>query len=181
MEAIEAKVRRICKPCNQGWMAVGLEEPVKPLLLPWIRGHKTKIARNNEALVAAWAAKTTMMLQFTRINQRYVPSRQFRELYLRKVSPPDFLDVWIGVLGDAAPETRGSEFAMYRIRPIAFTHEPGPLAPAHPHFFDGYEATLIVNQLVLVVLGHIGPKGVQLGRTLSPNPSLGMLKVWPLS
>jgi hypothetical protein len=58
-------VNAVCRPCNEGWMEQ-LETDVRPLLTPMIRdGAQTELTRTQQATLARWVIKTTMVFEFT--------------------------------------------------------------------------------------------------------------------
>src|SRR5262249_28102381 len=63
-KGLEVKVGRVRIQCNTTWMS-GLEDAAKPVLLPLIRGRVMPLSDTDKLLVANWALKGAMMLQFT--------------------------------------------------------------------------------------------------------------------
>jgi hypothetical protein len=47
-------VRAVCRDCNGGWMSQ-LEERVKPVLRPMIRGMTVQLGVDTQGLIATWA------------------------------------------------------------------------------------------------------------------------------
>ncbi len=57
--------RRVCQPCNTGWMAT-LEERARPVLKPLIERHDVKgVSAPDAVLIATWGIKTAMTLATT--------------------------------------------------------------------------------------------------------------------
>jgi len=56
------KLKRVCEPCNNGWMSQ-LEDAVKPILLRLIRGEMTlaEILEDERQILAKWAGKTAII------------------------------------------------------------------------------------------------------------------------
>src|SRR5574339_65289 len=61
-DSIELTVRRVCDPCNSGWMS-NIERVAKPLLLPLILGtaKRATFNANQQTLVANWIVLRAMV------------------------------------------------------------------------------------------------------------------------
>lgn len=127
-------------------------EGVKPILLPWIRGRRARFAYEQQELIATWTVKTAMMLQYTPVYEggAVIPASQYAELFRRKTSPPDGVEVFIGVEPSGPP---GALFAIRGLQVIV-KNEAG-LAPRYARYL-GYEVTMIARHLALKLLGHVG-------------------------
>lgn len=55
-----ARVTGFCKVCNNGWMSA-LESQAAPHLLPMIRGQRTSLDPDEQAVVARWVTKTALV------------------------------------------------------------------------------------------------------------------------
>ncbi|MDQ6720753.1 MAG: hypothetical protein M3003_08160 [Candidatus Dormibacteraeota bacterium] len=170
----DVTVKRACRSCNTGWMA-DLETLVMPILRPWIKGQAARLIYVQQQHVAAWAVKTAMMLQYTPIRQggTIIPSAQYTELYARKISPPDRVEVFIGIEPSAL---RG---ALFGIRGLAVRLvDPSPLVPRHVSYL-GYEVTMIVGQLELRLLGHVsGPTDFAISEGMDLPAFRQLTKIW---
>ena len=54
-----SNVRVVCKPCNNGWMS-RLQNAVKPILLPLIRGERTVLGQRAQETLSAWTTMAVM-------------------------------------------------------------------------------------------------------------------------
>lgn len=149
-----------------------LEGRVQYHLLPWLNGFRTRLDVPTQELIATWATKTAMMLQFLG-KRRPIPTSHFDQIFARKASPPDNVYVFIGIDDDQAQMPR----AVYGIgtRPIIYADRRG-LAP-RTYQYLAYEVTVVVQYLVLVVIGHEGrPLPKRLGDLLTVPSAT---RVWP--
>src|SRR5271170_2899127 len=60
------KLKRVCRPCNNGWMS-DLETAAKPILLTLIRGSGTvdALAEEERLILAKWAGKTAIIESYS--------------------------------------------------------------------------------------------------------------------
>jgi hypothetical protein len=54
----------VCQPCNNGWMSTTLEKAVQPILEPILGGEMTILTAPQQALIARWIWKTTMLYEY---------------------------------------------------------------------------------------------------------------------
>jgi hypothetical protein len=152
-----------------------LEGRVKPVLLPWIRGQRTSLAYEQEELIAAWAAKTAMMLQYTPVYEDgvVIPATQYEELFQRKTSPPDRVEVFIG------SQASGPSGAAFGIRPLHVRLKDATgLAPRYEQYV-GYEVMMTARHLVLRLYGHAdGPADFSVSEGLDLPGLKSMTKIW---
>jgi hypothetical protein len=173
-KSVAVKLALVCQPvCNGGWMKQ-LEDNAKPLLRPWIKGSRQDPDLEQQRCLAAWAVKTVMMLQFTQ-DVLPIPPRHFKQLFARQTSPPDGTYVFIAT--DPGPQSLPR--ALFRIRFLGFqTDDYSKLAPRRV-MYPGYEATLVVQHLVIVVVGHAGPATLQAQRFFGFNEAANLRRIWP--
>lgn len=170
----DVTVKRVCETCNTGWMA-DLEAAVKPILLPWIRGRPARLAYEQQELIATWAVKTAMMLQYTPVYTGgvVIPASQYAELYRRKTTPPDRLEVFIGT------ETSGPPGALFGIRGLhVVLKDATSIAPRYERYV-GYQVTMIARHLALGLLGHAdGPVDFSVSEGFEVAELKGLMKIW---
>lgn len=169
-------VRRVCSECNNGWMS-DLEGATKPLLLPWIDGKRTHLVYDEQQAIATWAIKTAMMLQYSPLHKSgvVIPGSHYNALFDRKTSPPDSVEVLIGLVPEQPP---GALFGLRRLD-VAREHWGAGLTPTRERYL-GYEATVIAKGLVLKVLGHAGPAQIKITKEVVITPDLGLSQIWPV-
>lgn len=173
-KGLEVKVKRVCIPCNNRWMS-GLEGQAKPVLLPLVRGQVNSLSYAEQQLVATWAVKTAMMLQFTPIHNAgtVIAPSLYQELYADQDRPPASVVVWIGHEAQQPPPG-----ALFALRGMAIEHvDVSGLVPIRRPYL-GFEATLIARHLVLKVMGHNGPGRISiLNEVIAPA---GLDLIWPV-
>jgi hypothetical protein len=159
------KVRRVCHACNGGWMN-DLENNVKPILRPMLKGISRTLNKSEQAILATWVVKTAWMLEFLDSSiRRPVPADHYR--YLKEhQEPPPSTDVFaFGYDG-----TRWG--AYYWMQTLAFPlRDPEPEPPPPPH---GYYSTLAVGKAGFQVIGVTIPKV----RFAQRAPDV-FLQIWP--
>jgi hypothetical protein len=88
------KVRKVCRPCNGGWMS-RLESRAKPILVPLILGHSFTLAASDQWAIAAWAAMTTISAEMDDPETAVVPFSD-RQWLMNMGEAPSHWYVWIG-------------------------------------------------------------------------------------
>lgn len=171
---LQVKVRRVCATCNNGWMGQ-LEGQAKPLLLPWIRGQRTRLLRPDQQTMAVWAVKTAMMLQFTPIYRAgmVIAGNLYHELFAQQDQPPGAVRVWIGMVDDQPPPGTLLGLRGMRVERIIW---PG-IVPIRERYL-GFEATMIARHLVLKVFGHAGSAELEMSDGLVIP--IELTQIWPV-
>lgn len=90
------KVRKVCRThCNGGWMS-RLETAVKPLLLPLMKdSSNVTLTAAEQAVVARWAVKTSIMMQYTDLSTKTSNPTDDIEFY-EAGEPLGMNQVWLG-------------------------------------------------------------------------------------
>jgi hypothetical protein len=88
--------RVVCRACNNGWMSQ-LEEQVRPLLTPLVRGVPTALTADDGALIAAWCMKTAIVGQYV---GEPVTTRTQRLQCKESLKPVPRTKIWIGRYDD---------------------------------------------------------------------------------
>jgi hypothetical protein len=175
-KGLQVKVRRVCAACNGGWMA-RLEEQTKPLLLPWVRGQRTRLLSADQQTMAVWATKTVMMLQFTPIHKggMVIADNLYREVYAHQDLPPATIWVWLGIENDQPPQG-----ALLGLHGMSVDHAGfSGLAPLRERYL-GFEATMIARHLVLKVMGHAGRAAIDLSKQVVIPAGVELTPIWPV-
>lgn len=97
--ALNLTVKRVCGPCNHGWMSQ-LESRAKPLLTPLIHGQAGTFGRHEQTLMATWATKMAIVVEQTRSGRPMIPTEYRRHVYERQEPPPG-THVWMARYGGA--------------------------------------------------------------------------------
>jgi hypothetical protein len=91
--AYSVTVRVPCASCNNGWMSE-LEKATRPLLEPMLHGDVRILDQERQAQLAAWAFKTTAMLEFTYPQERAIQAADLEWLFEHQ-EPPASVRIWI--------------------------------------------------------------------------------------
>jgi hypothetical protein len=94
MKRLDIRVKRICKVCNGGWMS-DLESRAAPLLTTMIfqPGQTIDIGMTEQALIAQWAYKMALMLDFTN-PRRTIPDALYSAFHESQHKVPETASVW---------------------------------------------------------------------------------------
>lgn len=139
------KVRVVCKVvCNTGWMS-DLEVRAKPVLAPLILGQEVALSEDDQALVALWAVKTAMMLEFIHpVNNRAIPAAHYEYLYQRRKVPPGTV-IWL----------LDYDGGLIRTHHRCRGHRVLPEVPGEPPGI--YTIVMVIGHLVIHIVGTIVP------------------------
>jgi hypothetical protein len=83
------KLKRICEPCNNGWMG-DLEEVTKPILLPIMKGQRAldSLEEEERRILAKWAGKTALIESYAVGAESPVDPEFLRWMRGRSDNPP---------------------------------------------------------------------------------------------
>jgi len=149
------------KNCNSGWMS-RLETDARPYLEPMIQGRGRTLYGRGRELVAFWALKTAMMIDFAQEEtNRSVPLDDYPALYAAQTVLPSTF-VWL-----AGSDFGAGALAQHRTLDIR----------SGDHHAAGYGATVNVGHLVIqVIRADLGG-----GRAIDIVGRLGpaLQRLWP--
>ncbi|MEV3928641.1 hypothetical protein [Streptomyces sp. NPDC049944] len=98
---LDFKVKKVCAPCNNGWMSQ-LETSSKDSLDPLITQQGLPlISLRQQRQIALWATKTAMMADQVQI-QPLLPSHQLQRMHTHRAIPGG-TRVWLGSCRDRNP------------------------------------------------------------------------------
>jgi hypothetical protein len=145
-KAKERKLPLLCLSCNNHWLS-DIESRTSPILAPLIRGEPAALTERDQARLALWAVKTTVLLQFTMApDQQGVPQAHFDYLYQRRAIPPH---VWVWIASyDGEPYN--TIFGWQRLSPEVALDAGTTVAAADA-------STIGVHKVVLEVTGGLFP------------------------
>jgi len=88
----------VCEKCNNGWMS-DLEASVKDLIIKWINLNIEKkdilsLAKDHE-LIARWALKTAILLNYPTNYRNIIPESHFHKLYKSKIPSGVYINLAI--------------------------------------------------------------------------------------
>ncbi len=81
--------------CNGGWMKK-IEDQARPIMIPLIVGHESRIYPADQAIIATWAVLKSMVSDFDREAHVTVHHTQRRRMKTRHLPPQRGWGVWIG-------------------------------------------------------------------------------------
>jgi hypothetical protein len=156
----DLKVRRVCEGCNTSWMS-DLETDAQPIVGPLVQGQASTLAEGEQQIVAFWAVKTAMMLQFASGGPQPIPSDHIGELYEARCSriPPAGCQVWVGTC-------HGTPTGYHSGQGMSLELASGAVA-------NGYGITLAVGHLALRVFGHGLGEGAVIVDFIRGTPQTG--------
>ena len=125
-----------------------LETDARPFLEPMMLGQTVSLSPEAQTVVATWAAKTAMMLQYVPGELPVIHPRHYTELFQKKIEPPDTCMVWASVCGREMSPPLITNWT----RSLILDTEPPP--PAIQDTITGYRVTFRVNQLALQIWGY---------------------------
>jgi hypothetical protein len=160
-------VRVVCADCNAGWMS-SVEADVK--LESLIDGKSHVLNASDQQLLAFWATRTTMMVEYTDDGSRVTSDAQRRFLFdnsAERLPSPERL-VWLATVDDGKPGALG-----YWHRVAGAAQRGQLLVPgARPNLS---QTTFQIGRRVLSVWGHA------LNRVLEyDDPPGHVRRIWPL-
>jgi hypothetical protein len=153
----------VCSTCNNRWLSV-LENDVRPVLAPLVRGEKTALLSvRDQCLLASWGVKTALLLDLS-TGSPVVPAGFFHDFRLRRC-PLESHVVWLGAY-------RGSNRAVWaRHRGLQLG-----AGPAEPPL--GFVTTFTAFRVIFQVVGHFTAGGA----TIRDDRlwSAGLHQTWPV-
>ncbi len=164
-KSIDLQVKQVCRSCNIGWMSK-LEEDTIGIISAIHTNAKRSITSEEQQLLASWATKTAVMVQYVNTNP-IVPEPRRKWLFKNHTPPPDTL-VWIARYDGAGIATVLTEHLFIK-------DNPGRLNSPH-----GQAVFFSIGVLFFVVLSlYMEFKNIGI-RTVFPERLDGhLLRLWP--
>ncbi|HEY3549617.1 MAG TPA: hypothetical protein VGK69_00975 [Gaiellaceae bacterium] len=150
---VEARAKRICVECNNGWMS-RLENAVQPFvgqLVKPTKGRKTIHRRSEKRNLALWIYKTALMMQLATGGPTPIPESAYRYVGEHK-SPPPLTRVWFGLFNLPKAERHVADAEFRRLTSYRSTHLD--LQTADGTAFRGYAAAFHIAYLGAYVFGY---------------------------
>jgi hypothetical protein len=161
-DLFQFKANVVCRDrCNSGWMS-DLEDAARPWLEPMIQGRGRTYYDHGREVIAYWALKTAMMIDFAQEKKhRSVPPSLYPALYEAQGVLPDTF-VWIGGCDFAYGATARHRTLYLNVDDASFT---------------GFGATIHVGHMVIEVIRV----EVEQGKTLQIGGKLAaaLRQLWP--
>jgi hypothetical protein len=162
-------IRAVCRRCNGGWMSA-LEEEVRPILTPLIRGEAFFLEDVSQRSVAAWVT-----MKFIVAQQTYEPitTREERQHFKQTLTPLKSWNIWLFPTASAE----------WYYRQPASTGLAGQIIPAGRPKPNSQSITLGIGKLLIFAVSFGIDKPVEdfritrFGRNIWPG-HLGR-RIWP--
>jgi len=151
----------VCTLCNTRWLSV-LENDVKPVLAPMLRGAEQGLSPFDQAQLATWAVKTAFMLDLGSASP-LIPAGFYHQLRQRR--RPLESNV---VLCGANLGTRKAIWAEHRGLHIGV----GGSEPA-----NAFVTTFSVSRILFQVVGHFTKSELKVED--SRPEAVGLIQLWP--
>lgn len=168
---VPIRVKHVCEGCNEGWMST-LEDRTRPVLTPLIHGEPGSLDQDAQGLISAWAVKTAMVFECTRVNaEKFYEPRERMALRERAVLPTG-TGVWLACRLNGSGIFVDAHF-------LTGTNKPGTRA------FHGYCSTFSMGHFVVQVLtprlmGKPPPRS-SLKIACNPGPwDAATRQIWPV-
>jgi hypothetical protein len=159
-------VRCVCRRCNNGWMAIQVEEPAKPLLTPMIVGNGVVLDARAQERVATWAVKTSSLLRLARPKPQSLPESVRRALHDQHTAPRECA-VWLaGRARSDKPQVWGALSGFQ----LDLEGPSGPLSLE--------TATVAIGHLVIQAVQCPYP-GIEIDLELSDPLREFVVPIWP--
>ena len=141
MPVASLQVKRVCAPCNNGWLA-NLEGKAKPLLSRPIQGNPRTFHQMDVHTVATWAYKTCILADLA--SSRVLTPLPFRWLCQRRHPPREVVVTMASYGGVRYPQFALSRPVQYKVQSDVIGN------------FDlnAYLITISIGHLVFQVFGH---------------------------
>ncbi len=152
---------RICPACNNRWLSV-LENDVRPVLAPLIRGHERTLSVDEQRRLAAWAAKTALMLDLAS-GAPVIPSGFYYE-FRQQRTPLRSQVVWLGAY-------LGNKKAIWA------EHRGLHIGIGGDELSNGFVTTFSVFRVVFQIVGHFTVGGATFNDNRLLNAALA--PIWP--
>lgn len=145
--------RAFCRNCNTGWMAE-LENAVKPVLEPMLKGQRRLVTSVAAHTLSFWASKTILAFQAAESpTTTFARPEDFRRLHDEQAAP-QHSQIWLAAV-------RQGDAFQYRAHSVLRTGKASDKA-------DGFGASLILGHVAFYFLmGFSEPLGLCLGASIS--------------
>lgn len=98
---IQRKVRKVCATCNSGWMS-GIVSRTRNYVEELVRGRTCSLDRSNQTDLAAWAATSTIMAEFTDEKTAAIAPAD-RQVLMSTKAPPAEWSIFLGRYNGVQP------------------------------------------------------------------------------
>jgi hypothetical protein len=160
----QIKVRNVCRPCNNGWMA-SIVSRSKVFVAKMIRSKPVTLNRQNQTDVAAWIALVSIMAEFTDPTSAGILD-QDRKAILKNKCPPSSWLIYIGGYS-------GTKWGKFHYRHYGFRF-----------FFEKVPKTLQSTTFTidsLLIHAFSSTESTMVSDYRSNHVHSGLFQLWPLT
>lgn len=168
---IDFQVKRVCEPCNSGWMS-RMERTVQPFLGTMILGDPSSatLSTIQQRRLAAWAVKLALMLDFAHEKNPIIPPSEYEMFYKRR-RPHSGMTVWLTAYSGSHWGAWAHRTSLHHRRRAFKAVLP---APEHENL---YILTFTVFRVVFQVIHYFGGQGIKVEESWPWTQSL--IPLWP--
>jgi hypothetical protein len=162
------------KSCNGGWMR-DIENAAKPIMVPLILGHESRLFANHQKIIATWAVLKAMIAEYDPRSETKVSVHHAHRTYLMKhLAAPKGWAVWIGSFErrEWPPEWVGRHLLLLSENAFA---KSGGREVTH---FNVSSTTQVVGKLFIIVIHAPLEGGIDRWR-FSPPEGGTLFRIWP--
>ena len=91
--AITKKLRVVCRACNHGWMKA-VDEAVRPILTPLIKGEPIVLNRDQQRMLAEWISLKMMVAEHN-VPTEVVVRQADRDRFFADRTIPSYFRIWV--------------------------------------------------------------------------------------
>ncbi len=167
------RLRVVCESCNNGWMSQ-LQERIKPILVPLLKGESVRLRRSAQIALATWSTMFAMVAEYVFPDSVVSPPRELR-LFKDNQHPLDNWQFWIGryVRGRWVPHAVRNLLAFIPAKQFTQREREG-LIP-----FNTQELTFTVGQLYIRAFSSSLPR-IKKPWVIPKECGDAMVRIWPL-
>ncbi len=181
MRPFQHKARIVCHNCNHGWMS-DLESGAMDHLKKMMLGDPTFLDGDAQRRLAAWCAKTALVIDRLQPDSRVVPDSYYAEMFQQKsmLKSQVVLAAFRSLTGDGSDALLGGAIK----EPVSHFQAPAEWTAQDTEamqrqFAEGrkaYKITFMVGNFVALVFGHDLPALLQIH-----SPKSVAKYIWPVS
>jgi hypothetical protein len=159
------------RTCNSGWMK-GIEDTIKPVIVPLIVGDRVRLNVREQTLIAAWATLKTMVAAYDRGSKIRIHHMQRKFMMNNKIPPYHGWGVWIG---HYERQNWRSEHISHSM--LVLPDKPGRKS-YRANYYNSGASTYVVGKLFIHVIYTPMPRFIQRWRFADLHNGT-LYRIWP--
>ena len=164
----------VCKACNNGWMRQQIDDRVRPIMIPLMKGQQVRLSPDQQRIIATWATMKAMVAEYGELE--VVTTHHAHRKYLMKhyLPPKTGWSVWITHYRQEHP-------------PMLWFASPFLVLPDHivarrrdrrATYYNGHASTQIIGELLIHVIRSSHPRLATMFRFHLPHRQ-AIFRIWP--